>query len=872
MSVSQSITYLKDYKPSDFLIDTVSLNVILHPTETLVTSHLSIRRNPGGQQNAPLILDGDELTLVSLKLNQQQLPSSAYELDDCSLTIHNVPDQFQLTIDTLLNPSSNSKLMGLYRSSKVFTTQCEADGFRRITYFLDRPDVLSIYTTRIEGNIKSEPILLGNGNPVEQGMLSDERHFAVWHDPFPKPCYLFALVGGDLDALSDQFTTQDGRSIKLNIYVEKGNRDRTIYAMDSLKRSMKWDEKVFGCIYDLEVFNVVAVSDFNMGAMENKGLNIFNDKYVLASPELATDTDYAGIESVIAHEYFHNWTGNRITCRDWFQLCLKEGLTVFRDQEFSSDQRSRPVIRIQEVKTLRSRQFPEDASSLAHPVRPNAYKEINNFYTATVYEKGAELIRMLKILIGDDIFFKGMRFYLDTFDGTAATIEQFIACFEKSSGKNLQNFFLWYEQSGTPHVSIKHHYDSQAQTYELKFKQKTQPTADQPGKKPLVIPVLLDLIYKDGTRSTLECEHITDGLFVFEQEEQTITFTNVQSEPVPSLFQNLSAPVTVDIALSLQDQRTLLQYDLDPFNRWQAAQNIALTLYKKALQSHDYNDDIEAFGKALDYLINQIGLKDPAFTALVLTLPSDLDLARDIGENLNPDALHNVCKSIKRKIGQSLFPSLLSLRKQLDQRKSFTPDATSAGKRSLYNAALNLIASADEKQGIALSLEQLRSSNNMTNRLAALSVISTLPGKEREQAFTEFGEHYKAEPLVLDKWFALQATLPEDDVLERIERLRRHPMFSLQNPNRTRALFGSFAMSNQVQFNREDGKGYRFVTSLLEELDPINPQIASMVGKSFSLWKSMEPKRAAEAKSALSELSKKSLSRDLADIIERCLR
>jgi aminopeptidase N len=577
---------LADYRPPDFLVDSVDLDISLHRTQTRVVARLSIRRNPQGQPGASLSLDGDGLVLRRLELNGRAVADAEVEISPDRLILRQPPDApFRLEIETELDPSANTQLTGLYRSGSAYCTQCEAEGFRRITYFLDRPDVLSVYTTRIEAARSEAPVLLGNGNPVAAGDLDGGRHFAVWRDPFPKPSYLFALVGGDLGRISERYTTRSGRTVDLAIYVEHGNEPRAAYAMDSLIRAMRWDEEAFGREYDLDVFNIVAVSDFNMGAMENKGLNIFNDKYVLASPETATDSDYAGIEAVIAHEYFHNWTGNRITCRDWFQLCLKEGLTVFRDQEFSADQRSRAVKRISDVRGLRLQQFPEDAGPLAHPVRPRVYHEINNFYTATVYEKGAEIVRMLKTLIGDDAFRKGMDIYFERFDGTAATVEDFLSCFAESSGRDLSQFALWYEQAGTPLVSVDGVYDRDAETYTLTLEQSTPPTPGQSEKKPVVIPIALGLIGENGDELPLVTdadetgaseEERARGLIELSTQKRVIMFRDVPSRPVVSLLRNFSAPVRLAPAPAPEDLQRLLAHDRDPFNRWQAAQSLAL--------------------------------------------------------------------------------------------------------------------------------------------------------------------------------------------------------------------------------------------------------------------------------------------------------
>ncbi|HEV2564874.1 MAG TPA: aminopeptidase N, partial [Microvirga sp.] len=756
---TNQIVRLEDYRPSDFLIDRVELDVKLHPTETRVVANLIVRPNPEGRPDAPLVLDGDELNLKALALNGRALSAEEFEASPQSLTIAQAPRQpFTLTIETEINPTANTKLMGLYRSSGNYCTQCEAEGFRRITYFLDRPDVMAVYTTRIEADREDAPVLLGNGNPVDSGSVDGaDRHYAVWHDPHPKPSYLFALVGGRLGRVSKAFTTMSGREVELAIYVEPGKEDRAGYALDALERSMRWDERVFGREYDLDVFNIVAVSDFNMGAMENKGLNIFNDKYVLASPETATDMDYAHIEAIIAHEYFHNWTGNRVTCRDWFQLCLKEGLTVFRDQEFSSDERSRPVHRIAEVKTLRARQFLEDSSPLAHPVRPTQYREINNFYTATVYEKGAEIVRMLKTIIGDDDFRRGMDLYFERCDGTAATVEDFLGAFTDVTGRDLSHFARWYEQSGTPRVKVKGHYDPDAGTYRLDFAQSTPPTPGQPKKDALAIPVALGLVAHDGSPTEAAGERVDSrGVFLFDKPEDSITFTGVTSLPVPSLFRGFSAPVKLSLDLPNEELLVLLRHDTDAFNRWQAAQTVAMRLLTTLSKGLPVDDgEIDALAAALGAFMDRDALTDPAFAALVVTLPSEADVAQEIGEDVDPDAIHRARTQMRRRIGLSCAAHLHRFYNVLTDSGAYSPDAASAGRRSLRNASLDLLAASDPSTGEALAVRQLESASNMTDRLASLSVLTTLPGTVREEAIARFGDRYRNEPLVLDKWFTL---------------------------------------------------------------------------------------------------------------------
>ena len=865
---------LEDYRPSDHLIDRVTLDVRLDPHDTRVTAHLAIRPNPAGRAGAPLVLDGDDLRLLALDLDGAPLAPAAFRVAPSALTLPEPPQRpFTLTIETRIDPTANTKLMGLYRSSGVYCTQCEADGFRRITYFLDRPDVMAVYTTRIEADEAEAPVLLGNGNPVESGrIVGTGRHFAIWHDPHPKPAYLFALVGGRLDRRAASFTTMEGRSVDLAVYVEPGKGDRAAYALDAVERSMAWDERAFGRAYDLDVFNVVAVSDFNMGAMENKGLNIFNDKFVLASPETATDADYAAIEAIIAHEYFHNWSGNRVTCRDWFQLCLKEGLTVFRDQEFSSDMRSRDVHRIGEVRTLRARQFPEDAGPLAHPVRPKQYAEINNFYTATVYEKGAEIVRMLRTLIGASAFRAGMDRYFSENDGRAATVEEFLVAFEAASGRDLARFAEWYERPGTPRVAVSGTYDAAERTYRLTFRQ-TRPGAGDDAP-PLVIPVRLGLVGEAGPLEGASSPQIEEGVFVLDAFEASLTFETVSAPPVPSLFRGFSAPVRVDMAMEDADRLVLLRHDTDGFNRWEAAQRLAARLMTGALRGEATAAGAEAFAAALGAFLDDRARDDPAFAALVLALPSENDLADEIGAEIDPDAIFSARRALRIRLGGALGPRLHALREALAEPAGtpFSPDAASAGRRALRNAALDLIAAADAAEGAALAGAQIAAATTMTDRLAGLSTLALLPGEAREAALAAFAERYADEPLVLDKWFAIQATIPEDGTIERVRGLQAHPAFAMTNPNRVRALVGSFALANPTQFNRADGAGFALVADTVLALDRTNPQVAARLMTAFGSWRRLDVSRRDAAESTLRRiLATPGLSRDVADIAGRSL-
>ena len=867
---------LEDYRQPDWLVDTVHLDFSLHPSGTRVKAKLALRPNPAAPA-APLVLDGDEVSLTSLKIDGAEAAPDAYVATPERLTIAQPPAKpFTLEIETTVDPSANTQLSGLYRSSGTYCTQCEAEGFRRITYFPDRPDVMAVYTTRIEADKTEAPVLLANGNLILSGDLPGGRHFAVWHDPHPKPSYLFALVGGDLAHIEDRFRTMSGRDVTLRIYVEHGKEDRCGYAMDALKRSMRWDEQAFGREYDLDIFMIVAVSDFNMGAMENKGLNVFNDKYVLATPETATDADYSHIEAIIAHEYFHNWTGNRITCRDWFQLCLKEGLTVFRDQEFSSDMRSRPVKRIADVRGLRAAQFVEDAGPLAHPVRPQAYKEINNFYTSTVYEKGAELCRMVQTLIGKDKFRAGMDLYFARHDGEAATVEQFIACFAEASGRDMTQFMRWYAQAGTPEVTVTTTHDAAAKTFTVEAKQAVPPTPGQPDKQPMLIPLRLGLVGKDGRDLplTLQGASITGDVVELDAAVKTFVFTGITERPVLSINRGFSAPIKLVTDLTNDDLAFLAAHDADPFNRWQALQSIATRLLidnvgeiRKGFAPK--SDD--RLMVALAALVEDASL-EPAFVALALVPPGEGDIARELGRDIDPDAIHRARRALRADIGVRLGPALSTLYERLTLPGGYTPDATSAGRRTLRNVALDLIAADGNAAGIARAARQYETADNMTDRMAALSTLALHEGDARDKALADFYGRYAADALVIDKWFSLQAMSPLPGALEQVRALTRHAGFSLANPNRVRALIGAFAHSNLTQFNRADGAGYDFVAEQILALDPKNPQVSARMATAFRTWRNLEPGRRAKAESALRRIkAAPGLSRDLSDIVERAL-
>jgi aminopeptidase N len=870
---------LQDYRPPDWLIDTVELDVSLDATAAHVRASLLLRPNPKAAAPAPLVLDGDGLTLVALKLDGEPLATAQYVATPDRLSLAQPPQRpFRLEIETQVDPSANTQLMGLYRSGKTYCTQCEAEGFRRITYFPDRPDVMAIYTTRIEADITDAPVLLANGNLKESGTLPDgKRHFAVWHDPFPKPSYLFALVGGTLAFVEDHFRTMSGRDVTLRIYVEPGKEDRCGYAMDSLKRSMRWDEQAFGREYDLDMFMIVAVSDFNMGAMENKGLNIFNDKYILASPETATDTDYASIEAIVAHEYFHNWTGNRITCRDWFQLCLKEGLTVFRDQEFTSDERSRPVERIKDVRGLRAHQFVEDAGPLAHPVRPTLYHEINNFYTTTVYEKGAEVVRMLQVLLGPQQFRKGMDLYFTRHDGEAATIEQFVQCFADASGRDLSQFMLWYAQSGTPEIVATGSYDTRAKTYRLDLAQTLPPTPGQPTKEPMVIPLVAGLVGPDGRDVPLQRADggpVERGLLTLDRPAASYVFTGIEQRPVPSINRGFSAPVRLTVNVGDEDLRFLANHDSDPFNRWQAVHTLAMRLLvdsTAAIRRSEPPRQDPALVAALDAVLNSRDL-EPAFVAQVIALPSESDIAREIARDVDPDAVYAARQALRLAVKASLSKTLTTIYERLSSPEPYSPDADAAGRRALKNTCLDLITAAGEPSAIALAKRQYERADNMTDRMAALQALSLCDCAERTAALEDFYRRYAGDPLIVDKWLSLQAAIPEPATLERVKALTSHAAFSMANPNRVRALVGAFAMSNQTQSNRADGRGYDFIVDTVLAIDPKNPQLAARLLSALKSWRVLEPKRRSLAQAALKHVADTpSLSRDVGDIVQRAL-
>ncbi|QGU33018.1 aminopeptidase N [Thermochromatium tepidum] len=868
--------HLKDYRPPEFLIDRVELRFELDPECTHVESRLDLRRNPAAPPGGgDLWLDGEELRLTHLAIDGRVLASTEYRVDPRGLTLYQVPDRFTLETQVEIEPSLNTALKGLYQSGDLLCTQCEAENFRRITYFLDRPDVLARYTTTLIADQARFPVLLSNGNPIARAELTDGRHSVTWEDPFPKPSYLFALVAGDLSLIEDRFVTASGREVRLQLFVEPHNRDKGEHALNALKKAMRWDEERFGREYDLDFYMIVAVSHFNMGAMENKGLNIFNDKFVLARPDTATDADFDGIESIIAHEYFHNWTGNRITCRDWFQLSLKEGLTVYRDQEFSSDVGSRAVKRIRDVRALRTHQFAEDAGPLAHPVRPESYIEIDNFYTATVYDKGAELVRMQSALLGPTTFRHATDLYFARHDGQAVTIEDFVRCMEDASGRDLSQFRRWYEQAGTPELFIRGHYDAATWTYTLNVRQETPPTPNQPIKRPLHIPLAIGLLGPDGRESPVwlagEPEPPAPGTRLLEltEPEQQFVFTGLSERPVPSILRGFSAPVRVHDDLSDADRLFLMAHDRDGFCRWDAAQTLheRLILALVADETHPIPEDyLAAFRHALGDTT-----ADRALLAEMLTLPSETYLG-DRMAVIDVEGLHRAHRHLMCELGCRLRTELLAIYDSHAETGPYVFAPEAVGRRALKNLALSYLVYAGDESGLACCRAQFETAHNMTDVMAALGLLVDQGGDEAEAALQSFYRRWTGEPLVIDKWFSVQAKFARPDALERVKALIHHPDYSPHNPNRVRALVGTFAKTNQVCFHAVDGSGYRFLVDQVLELDPINPVLAAQLLKPFERWRRFDAGRQALMRTELERiLGREGLSSDVFEVASKAL-
>ena len=863
--------YRKDYQTPDFTVTDIYLDFQLEPEKTFVVATSQYQRL--NKESTTLRLDGHDFQFSSIKLNGK--PFSQYQQDSESLTLDLArveADQFELEITTILSPAANTSLQGLYQSGEAFCTQCEAEGFRQITYMLDRPDVLARYTTKITADKTKYPFLLSNGNRINSGDLEDGRHWVEWHDPFPKPSYLFALVAGDFDVLKDKFITKSGREVALELYVNRGNLDRADWAMQSLKRAMKWDEERFDLEYDLDIYMIVAVDFFNMGAMENKGLNIFNDKYVLANPQTATDDDYLAIESVIAHEYFHNWTGNRVTCRDWFQLSLKEGLTVFRDQEFSSDTGSRPVNRINNVKFLRTVQFAEDAGPMAHPIRPEKVIEMNNFYTVTVYEKGAEVIRMLHTLLGEEGFQKGMKLYIAENDGKAATCEDFVSAMERANDLDLTQFRRWYSQSGTPELTISDRYDEKNHVYQLQVSQLTPPTADQMEKVNLHIPLKIALYDEKGAAQTLyDADGVVGNVLNITQKDQTFEFHNIYTKPVPALLCDFSAPVKLDYDYSTSQLITLLKFAENGFIRWDAAQMLLATELRRNVTNYQQGQplDLSAETAAVLYQVLDNYQKDIELTSLILTLPKATEFA-ELFKTIDPDAISAVREFMAQTIADNLKELLLKTYNQI-RLDEYQINRQDIALRKLRNVCLSYLAYSNI--GNNLVNKHYTYSNNMTDTLAALTSATQAKLACRDSLLADFEQKWQHDGLVMDKWFALQATRPEENVLQNVMQLMDHPSFNFNNPNRVRSLIGAFAGQNLKAFHAIDGSGYRFLTDILIKLNKSNPQVASRLIEPLIRFARYDAQRQTLMKRALERISEtEDLSRDLFEKIEKALQ
>jgi aminopeptidase N len=894
---SPDAIFLKDYQAPAYFVDTVELLVQIVAAHTEVSATLALRRNLARGEST-LHLDGEDLRLLSIKLDGRELAEEEYALADDGLTVFKVPERAILQTRVRIEPDRNTSLSGLYRSKDGYFTQCEAQGFRSITFYPDRPDVMAKFTCRIEADQARFPQLLSNGNPVAAGPLTDGRHFAAWEDPFPKPAYLFALVAAKLDVLDDSFVTRSGRKVRCSVYVEPGKLDQCQHAMDALKKAMRWDEEVFGLEMDLDHYMIVAVGDFNMGAMENKGLNIFNTKYVMARPDTATDVDYQNIDRVVAHEYFHNWTGNRVTCRDWFQLSLKEGLTVFRDQQFGMDMHSAAVTRIQEVRTLRAAQFPEDAGPMAHPIRPASYAEINNFYTATVYEKGAEVIRMIYTLLGQPKFRAGMDLYFERHDGQAVTCEDFVSAMQDASGVDLTQFRRWYSHAGTPTLTAHGSYDAAARRYTLTLKQKLAPTAYEGRLKaagialeegPLHIPVALGLVLPDGSDCPLRlagetAASSTTRVLSLLSGREAFVFEDVPAPPVPSLLRGFSAPVKLEFDCSDADLAHLMAHDSDPFNRWEAGQQLAMRVLLAGVDAF-----ARGAGAALAWVpplyvdamrrLLADRQADPALVAEAWGLPGEGVIAESIDGEVDPDAVHAARLALRQHLAQVCRGDLLAAHglltlqlSKLTAAAGYSPDARQSGQRALRNTCLAYLAELDDANMQGLAVRQFETAENMTDTMAALATLANLDIAPRAAALATFYDKWKHEALVVDKWLQVQATSRLPGTVERVRELLAHPAFDLRNPNKVYALVRSFVGANPKHFNAADGKGYRLAADLVLELDEINAQVAARIARGFDRWRRCDAGRQQLARQQLERVAaKKGLSKDVAEIVGNAL-
>ena len=875
--------YLKDYQAPDYLIDETHLTFELFEDHTLVHAQLVMRRNPARGAGLPaLVLDGQQLELLSVSLDDVELATDDYQLSDSHLILHPTSEQFVVDTSVKIHPESNTALEGLYKSGGMFCTQCEAEGFRKITYYLDRPDVMSKFTTTVVAEQHSYPILLSNGNPIASGPDEDGRHWATWEDPFMKPAYLFALVAGDLWCVEDSFTTMSNRNVALRIYVEPENIDKCQHAMVSLKKSMRWDEETYGREYDLDIFMIVAVNDFNMGAMENKGLNIFNSSAVLARAETATDAAHQRVEAIVAHEYFHNWSGNRVTCRDWFQLSLKEGFTVFRDSEFSADMNSRTVKRIQDVAYLRTHQFAEDAGPMAHAVRPESFIEISNFYTLTVYEKGSEVVRMIHTLLGAEGFRRGSDLYFERHDGQAVTCDDFIKAMEDANGADLSQFKRWYSQAGTPRLAVTEHYDAQQKTYSLSFAQSCPATPDKVEKLPFVIPVELGLLNAQGTEIALQlagetAASGTSRVLSVTETEQTFTFVGINEKPLPSLLRGFSAPVKLSFAYSRDQLMFLMQHDSDGFNRWDAGQQLSVQVLQELIAQHQRGAALVMDQRLVEALRSVLGNAelDQAMVAEMLSLPGEAYLT-EISDVADVEAIHFAREFARKQLADSLFDGLWAryqANREVSKVTPYVAEAEHFARRALQNIALSYLMLTGKPEVLAAALEQLEHSDNMTERLTALAVLVNSPFEaERTAALASFAEHFKDNPLVMDQWFSVQAGSSMPGGLQRVRELMEHPAFNIKNPNKVRALVGAFAGQNLINFHAADGSGYRFLADLVIQLNGFNPQIASRQLAPLTRWRKYDSARQALMKAELERIRNSGeLSSDVFEVVSKSL-
>lgn len=865
---STQTVYLKDYQPPQYLVEDIQLSFNINDGHTVVESSMQMVRNPQAENlDKTVILQGEALELTSLVVDGSDLSINDYQLDDQALSFQAPGERFTVKTTSIIHPEENTALEGMYHSGRMYCTQCEAEGFRKITWFPDRPDVMAVFTTRLEADITACPVLLSNGNLLESGELDDGRHYAVWQDPFPKPSYLFALVAGDLKAIKGSHTTPSGKQVELNIFVEEENVDKCDHAMRSLINAMRWDESSYGREYDLDVYNIVAVNDFNMGAMENKGLNIFNSKYVLARQDTATDRDFQGIESVIAHEYFHNWTGNRITCRDWFQLSLKEGFTVFRDQCFSADMGSHDVKRIEDVRMLRTHQFAEDAGPMAHPVRPSSYMEINNFYTLTVYEKGAEVVRMQSNLLGPKKFRQATDLYFERFDGQAVTTDDFVKCMQDVLGRDLSQFKHWYDYAGTPELKVTSSYDADQCRYTLSVKQACPDTPGQNNKPPFYIPFAVGLLSSEGN------DLIGTRMLEVTEKEQQFVFENIAEEPCPSLLRGFSAPVTVKYDYSDASLMFLMQKDTDGFSRWDASQQLSQRILLLLVKQQQSQQPMAVPIEYLSVVASILGEQDTdkALLAEILTLPSESYIG-DLMQQVDVDAIHQAREYLRSEIANNLDAEIFELYKRLQDNGNFNISSAAMARRALKNTLLGYLVKSQRQESIDLCMQQYQESDNMTDTLSAFVVITDSDLPQRQSVIKDFEAKWHHDPLVMDKWFSAQAVSSGTDVLDNVKSLMKHPGFSMTNPNKVRSLIGAFCSANPANFHRLDGEGYKLLADVVLELDQLNAQVAARMIRLMSRWRRYDKQRQALMKQQLERIvNADNLSRDVFEIASKSL-